>query len=80
MSSAYKKGDVVFVKSGSDEEPSYIAQIVSPPSSSGSCLLRWLYRPEDAKGGRQSWHGEKELFKQHSTKGMLLVDKNHVDR
>ncbi len=24
--------------------------------------VRWYYRPEEAKGGRKAFHGEKELF------------------
>jgi len=38
--------------------------------------LLWYYKPEDVIGGRQSWHGEKELFAQPITG---LTNKNPID-
>ena len=36
----------------------------TPKGSSGATNVRvtWFYRPEDARGGRKPFHGEKELF------------------
>ena len=38
--------------------------------------MLWYYKPEDVIGGRQSWHGEKELFAQPITG---LTNKNPID-
>ena len=56
-----KVGDCVFVKGDGDD--SYIARVKNFGKGS-EVLLTWFYKPEDVKGGRQAWHGEKELFTQ----------------
>ena len=57
----FKVGDVVYVKPDQAGEESYIANIVKIVDN--KVQLRWYYRPEDARGGRQVWHGSKEMFK-----------------
>lgn len=50
--------------SESDKLP-YIARIEKLEEDSQSnvkVLVRWYYRPEEAKGGRRQFHGAKELF------------------
>ena len=60
-----KKDDVVFIK-GDDPKLPYIAQVTEVDHKGARVNLRWFFRPEDVKGGRQMWHGERELFKQQS--------------
>ena len=68
-----KKDDVVFIK-GDDPELPYVAQVVEIDHKGARVNLRWFFRPEDVKGGRQMWHGERELFKQQS-----VTDWNSTD-
>ena len=68
-------GDNVMVKSESPDEPSYVGQvdqIKKGDNGTKQLKLRWYYRPEDSSSGRQSWHGERELFRSQ------VVDWNYI--
>ena len=44
--------------------PRRIVEIIQQDSRDGfNVRVAWFYRPEEARGGRKSFHGEKELFK-----------------
>mmetsp|Transcript_5298 Transcript_5298/g.21660 ORF Transcript_5298/g.21660 Transcript_5298/m.21660 type:complete len:200 (+) Transcript_5298:156-755(+) len=39
-----------------------ISEIVKEPNGEEQCHVSWYYRPEEARGGRKAFHGDKELF------------------
>lgn len=42
--------------------PRRISEIVKEPNGEEQCHVSWFYRPEEARGGRKAFHGDKELF------------------
>ena len=42
--------------------PPRIHEIVTEATGDEQCHVSWFYRPEEARGGRKAFHGEKELF------------------
>ena len=42
--------------------PRRISEIVKEPNGEEQCHVSWYYRPEEARGGRKAFHGDKELF------------------
>mmetsp|Transcript_15164 Transcript_15164/g.38468 ORF Transcript_15164/g.38468 Transcript_15164/m.38468 type:complete len:195 (+) Transcript_15164:215-799(+) len=66
----YKVGDNVFLKAA-EGEPSFLAKIGA--IETGRFLAQWWYRPEDVTGGRQGWHGLKEVFRSN------LKDWNNIE-
>ncbi len=68
---SYKVGDNVFLKAA-EGEPSFLAKI-GAIESDGRIQTQWWYRPEDVTGGRQGWHGLKEVFRSN------LKDWNNIE-
>ena len=56
----FRVGHTVFVKASG--EPSYIAKVLQIDKKQERIKLNWYYKPEDVKGGRQPWHGKREVF------------------
>lgn len=55
----------MLIKPKEPHETSYIARVEEFESGKDQELMvnvRWYYRPEDAQGGRKSFHGEREVF------------------
>ncbi|XP_017214972.1 chromatin remodeling protein EBS-like isoform X1 [Daucus carota subsp. sativus] len=60
-----RPGDSVSMRPSESDKLPYIARIEKLEEDSQSnvkVLVRWYYRPEEAKGGRRQFHGAKELF------------------
>lgn len=60
----YAVGDDVLIKPANPGEMPYVARIKSILQGPQGIMVdvAWYYRPEEVKGGRKCYHGEKELL------------------
>jgi len=75
-----KPHDSVAVESpaGSLEYLGKILKIVQEPGGAIQVQLQWYYRPDEARGGRQFFHGEREIFESDHVDWTLLESVNGV--
>ena len=60
----FRVGDTITLRPPTVNENPFIARIheVRKTGKSLRLYVSWFYRPEEARGGRKGFHGEKELF------------------
>ena len=61
----FRVGDTVTLRPPSVDSNPFIARIHEVRKTKSNALrlyVSWFYRPEEARGGRKGFHGEKELF------------------
>ena len=60
----FRVGDTITLRPPTVNENPFIGRIheVRKTNKSLKLYVSWFYRPEEARGGRKAFHGEKELF------------------
>eukprot|EP00743_Colponemidia_sp_Colp-15_P007800 GILK01008446.1.p1 GENE.GILK01008446.1~~GILK01008446.1.p1 ORF type:complete len:213 (+),score=18.92 GILK01008446.1:71-709(+) len=63
-SERFEVNHYIYVRSVEKNKPNYIGRIIDIEEEQDTVMLTlaWCYRPEEIKGGRRDFHGDREVF------------------